>query len=162
VQTVLVFYFNTKLMKPSKPHIELWKCPECGRKFKRHGQTHSCRPFPLEQHFVNKPRGRLLFSKFKQAAKKQVGYFKLESLECCIHFVSIFTFAAVKILKDKIRVEFSLGRELKKRHITKSLQMSAHRYLYYVDILNEEGINDELLEWIKEASTEKKVKTGSV
>ena len=144
------------------PLIELWKCPKCGRKFERHEQTHSCRSFPLEQHFVNKPGGKLLFSKFKQAAKKQVGSFKLESLECCIHFVSTFTFAAVKILKDKIRVEFSLGRKLKNRHITKSLQISAYRYAYYIDILNEDGINDELLEWVKEASTEKKVKTRSV
>ncbi len=88
----------------------------------------------------------------------QVGSFKIESLECCIHLVSTFTFAAVKIFKDKIRVDFSLSRKLKNKRITDTVQMSAHRYLYVVDIMNEDEIEEELMTWIREAHDKKNKK----
>lgn len=140
----------------------LWTCPKCERRFARKGQAHSCRFFPLEQHFEGKPAGRLLYENFKRAVKKQVGSFKTESLECCIHFVSTFTFAAVKIFKDKICVDFSLSRKIKSKRIAKVVQMSAHRYLYVIDILNEDEIDEELMEWIQEAHDKKSKKTETV
>lgn len=89
------------------------------------------------------------------ALKRQLGDFKIESLECCIHFVSTFTFAAVKIFKNKIRVDFSLDQRLKNKRIKKSIQMSANRYLNYIDIINEDEINDEIIKWIQEAHDKK-------
>lgn len=149
-------------MKTKSEILKLWKCPKCGRQFERHGQSHSCRPFPLEQHFLGKPAGRLLYEKFKEAVKKQVGSFKIESLECCIHFVSTFTFAAVKIFKEKIRVDFSLSRKIKSKRINQYVQMSAHRYLYVIDIMYEDEIDNELMEWIQEANDKKRVKVDIV
>ena len=84
----------------------------------------------------------MLYEKFKQAVKKQVGSFKIESLECCIHFVSTFTFAAVKIFKDKIWIDFSLSRKIKSKRISRHVQMSAHRYLYALDIFNEDEMDE--------------------
>lgn len=83
--------------------------------------------------------------------KQRVGPFKVESLECCIHFVSTHTFAAVIILRNKIRVDFSLGRKMNNRRIVKSGPLSANRYVYYTDIFNEKDIDKELLDWIQEA-----------
>lgn len=93
----------------------------------------------------------MLYEKFKQGVKKQTGPFKIESLPCCIHFVSTVTFTAVKIFKDKIRVDFSLRHPIKSKRVSAPFQMSAHRYLYATDILQEDGINEELMEWILEA-----------
>ena len=149
-------------MKTKTKQIKLWTCPECGRQFERTGQAHSCKPFPLEQHFKGKPSGKLLFEKLKQAIKKQTGPFKIESLECCIHFVSTFTFAAVKIFKEKIRVDFSLSRKLNSQRINQFVQMSAHRYLYAIDILTENEIDDELMKWIEEALEKKHSKAEAV
>jgi hypothetical protein len=112
---------------------------------------HSCRRFPLKQHFEGKPRGRLLYEKLKLAVRKQIGAFKIESLECCIHFVRNFTFLAVKILKNKIRVDFTLSRNIKSKRVTKFLQMSPHRYLLVVDMVDENEIDGELVKWIQEA-----------
>ena len=130
---------------------ELWTCPKCGRQFERQGQSHSCRPYALEQHFIQKETGRLLYEVFKKAVEKQVGAFKIESLECCIHFVSTSAFVAVKIFKDKIRVDFSLSSPLKNERFSQYIQMSAHRYLYYVDITTVDEIDDELMRWVQEA-----------
>ena len=99
-----------------------------------------------------------MYKKFLRSVKRQVGAFKIESLECCVHLVSTFTFAAVKIFKDKIRVDFSLSRKLKNKRIADTVPMSAHRYLYVVDIMNEEEIDEELMRWIREAHDKKKKK----
>lgn len=83
--------------------------------------------------------------------KKELSPFKVESLPCCIHFVSTFTFAAVKIFKEKIRVDFSLSQLIKNDRFTHFTPMSAHRWLYGVDVMNEDDIDQELLEWIRQA-----------
>jgi uncharacterized C2H2 Zn-finger protein len=138
-------------LKTETEIAKLWKCPNCGRKFQRQKQSHSCKPYPIELHFKGKPGGKLLYEKLKTEIRNKVGFFKIESLECCIHFVSTFTFSAVKIFKDKIQVDFTLSRNLRTKRFSKFLQMSANRYLYYFDITTTSGIDDELLEWIREA-----------
>jgi len=134
---------------------KLWTCPTCKRKFARQRQPHSCRSFPLEQHFERKPLGKVLFDKLKSAMQREVGTFKIESLECCIHFVNSFTFAAVKIFRNKIRIDFSLSRKMKNKRITYFTPMSAHRFLYAIDVMKEEDIDQELMDWIQEACGEK-------
>lgn len=146
-------------MKAKSETIKLWSCPKCGRQFKRQGQSHSCRLFPVEQHFEGKPEGKQLYRIFKMAVRKHVGPFKIESLECCIHFVSTFTFVAVKILRDKISVDFSLSRKIRSNRISHVIQMSARRYLYVIDILKEDEIDEVLLKWIKEAINKNSNKT---
>ncbi len=130
---------------------QLWKCPKCGREFARKGQSHSCRTFPLDRHFAGKDSSRRLYEKFKAAVKKEVGAFKIESLECCIHLVRTFTFAAVKIMKDRIRIDFSLSHIIKSKRLKKPVPMSTHRFLYFVDITDESEIDRELLQWVREA-----------
>ena len=129
----------------------LWACPKCGREFERKGQSHSCRVFPLERHFEGKPGGKLLYEKFKQAVEKRIGLFKVDSVECCIHFVHSSTFLAVKVFKDKIQVEFGLNHPVESRRVGKFAQISANRYLHYVDVDTEDEIDEELMEWAQEA-----------
>lgn len=96
-----------------------------------------------------------MYDKLRTAIKNELGTFKVESLECCIHFVRTFTFAAVKIVRDKIRVDFSLSRKIKNNRISHVIPMSAHRQLYCVEVLKAEDIDKELLEWIREAHDKK-------
>lgn len=129
----------------------LWICPRCKRQFERQGQSHSCKLYPLNLHFRGKPESLSLYKAFKKAVKEKIGWFKTESLECCIHFVSSFTFAAVKIMKDKIRVSFTLGRKIKNNRLLDCVHISAHRYQYAVDIYTCEEIDHTLINWVQEA-----------
>ena len=142
-------------MKTAK--TALWTCPECNRQFERKGQSHSCHLFPVEKHFEGKPAGKLLYNQLKRAVKKQTGAFKTESLECCIHFVSTFTFAAVKIFRDKIKVDFSLNRKIQNGRIARVTRMSAHNWLYIINVFHENEIDTQLLGWIQEAHDRKKL-----
>lgn len=130
---------------------KLWKCPRCRRQFERKGQLHSCRVFPLRQHFYGKTPGKLLYNKLKLEIKRVTGPFRVESLECCIHFVSTFTFASVKIYRDKIQVHFTLDRKLKGSRLAAVTRYSANRYLHCINVYTNEEINEELISWIEEA-----------
>jgi hypothetical protein len=146
-------------MKPD-PAIKLWTCPKCGRQFVKSNQSHSCKIFPLEKHFEGKEKGHQLYLTLKQAIRKNIGPFKVDSVECCIHLVKASTFAAVKILRDKIRVDFTLTYKVKNKRLIALEQMSAYRYLYYMDINSAEQIDEELTGWLKEAYEERKQKAA--
>jgi len=77
--------------------------------------------------------------------------FKIESLACCIHFVSTFTFAAVKVFKDKISIDFSLNHKVINKRIKQITPMSKNRFLHCIDVFTETEINAELVGWIREA-----------
>ncbi len=93
----------------------------------------------------------MLYDDLKHKLEKAIGYFKIQSLECCIHFDNTTTFVAVKIFKNKIQVEFSLGYEIVSNRILKMTQLSAHQYLHFINITNKEQIDNEFIKWIQEA-----------
>jgi len=130
----------------------IWRCPKCGRRFEKTGQSHSCSVVPVEAHFKGKDKAAVaLYSELKEKIKKGVGRFKVDSIPCCIHFVSTSTFAAVRILKKKIRVTFTLDLEIESPRIYKSTRYSSGRFLHAVDIESRSQIDKELLGWISQA-----------
>ena len=83
--------------------------------------------------------------------EKKIGPLKVESLPCCIHFVSTYTFAAVYALRNKIRIHFTLDHELENLRIKKTSQISNTKYLYSVDIEKSDEIDEELISWLRQA-----------
>ena len=130
----------------------MWTCPECKREFLRKQQAHSCVHFPLENHFKNKGlAARPLFDSLVKAIEKEIGPVKIESLPCCIHLVSSYTFGAVWALKDKIRIDFRIDTKISDPRVSKEVQMSPNRFLYYLDIKDQQEIDDKLIAWLRKA-----------
>lgn len=138
-------------MPSAKETKKLWTCPKCKRKFEKEGQSHSCTVYPVAKHLKGKEVGTRLYNALSSKIKKEIGKFRIESLPCCIHFVSTHTFAGVYVLKDKIRIHFTLSRKLESPRISNFSQMSAKRYLYSMDIKDEKGMDKELMGWLKES-----------
>jgi len=130
---------------------KLWQCPKCKREFAKKNQAHSCVSFPLENHFKNKAYAKELFEYLKDKIETKVGPLKIESLPCCIHLVSHYTFGAVWALKDKIRIDFRTNYLIKSKKIWKMIKMSRNRYLYYFEIKDKKEIDKELINWISKA-----------
>lgn len=133
----------------------LWTCPKCKRKFKKRNQSHSCTVYPVAKHLNGKEKAKKLYNALTTQMKKEVGRFRIESLPCCIHFVSTCTFAAVYALRDKIRIHFTLDHKLESPRISRFSQISAKRYMYSIDIKDEGEPDKELFGWIKQASKTK-------
>jgi len=130
---------------------KLWKCPKCKREFAKTRQQHSCTIYDIDKHFAGKDYARKLFNFLVSEINKKVGKIKIESLPCCIHFVSNYTFGAAWALKDGIRIDFRLDHKIDTKKSYKVNHISANRYLYYLDIKNKKEIDSEFLTWIKEA-----------
>ncbi len=135
--------------------LKLWTCPKCNRQFVRQNQSHLCKIFLFENHFVGKAKGKLLYEKLIGRLTKQLGSFKVQSSACCIHLDKYSTFAAVKIFPSKILVECSLGYELTSSRIAKIVQLSANQYLHHININSAAEIDNELMEWLEEAYSNK-------
>lgn len=129
----------------------MWQCEKCKREFQKTNQSHSCRPFPLPQHFKGKEKARELFDYLKAQIEKKIGPVKIESLECCIHFVGNYTFGACWALKDKIRIDFRVDYPIQTKREHKLNKISANRYLYYFDIYEKSEIDAELLNWMHDS-----------
>ncbi|MDD3773981.1 MAG: DUF5655 domain-containing protein [Patescibacteria group bacterium] len=129
----------------------MWQCPKCKREFARVNQSHSCVVFSLENHFRGKEQARKLFDFLITQIKNKIGPVKIESLPCCIHFVSSFSFGACWALKDRIRIDFRVDEKIKTKRSFKMKQISVNRYMYYFDIFDKKEINAEILGFIKTA-----------
>lgn len=133
----------------------IWKCPKCGREFEKKNQQHSCTFYPLDKHFKGKEEiAGPLYNTLKAKIEKDIGPFKVESLPCCIHFVkasSVYTFAAVYALRDRIRIHFGSNREMKSPRIDKSAKTSASKYMHSIDVKNAKEIDTELISWLRQA-----------
>jgi hypothetical protein len=129
----------------------MWKCQKCGREFPRQNQTHSCKIWPIENHFKNKELARSLFDEFVKRIREDVGEFEVRSLQCCIHLDTHFTFVAVFPMKDRIRLHFSVDHKIESPRIAEWSQYSKKRFMHRVEIKNREEINIEIIKWIKEA-----------
>lgn len=141
---------------------KLWKCPECGRQFERQGQRHSCKTVPLDFHFDRKKKEKLLYTRLIDVLQKEVGPFDVEVLRCCIHLVHPSTFAAVRIMRNKIRIDFTMPYKVSHPRLIFSAQVSAHRYLYYVDVADPGEMDGELMDWISEAYHREKEQPAEV
>lgn len=130
---------------------KLWQCPKCKREFAKTKQQHSCKFYPIEKHFENKEYAWELFGYLKKQIEKNIGSLKIESLPCCIHFVSSYTFGACWALKDRIRIDLRLDKKITTKKIHKMIKISPNRYMYYFDILKKEEIDSELLSWLRQA-----------
>lgn len=128
-----------------------WRCPKCRREFGKVNQAHSCVKYPLLRHFQNKPLAKALFTDLKTKIRKTIGPVKVESLPCCIHLVSSYTFSGAWAMKNGLRMDFRLSRAIKSQRFWKTLRMSPNRYLYYVEVGKKPEIDAELLRWLKEA-----------
>jgi hypothetical protein len=128
----------------------LWKCKKCKREFAKKNQAHSCVSYPLDNHFKGKIYAKELFTYLKDKIEENVGQIKIESLPCCIHLVSNYTFGAVWAMKDKIRIDFRTNFQITSKRVWKMVQMSPNRYLYYFEIKKKEEVDGELLGWIKD------------
>ena len=129
----------------------MWQCPKCKREFIKNNQSHSCVLFPIGNHFKNKESSKLLFENLIDTINRKVGEVKIESLPCCIHLVSSYTFSGVWILKDRVRMDFRTNYKIKSDKVLKEISLSKNRNLYYIEIKDETDIDDELLKWIKDS-----------
>lgn len=128
----------------------MWTCPKCKRIFTKTKQPHSCHLIPLEEHFKNKEKVKIIFDCLVKKIG-DIGQCKIISLPCCIHLFGQYDFLAALPKKDKLEIRFSLDRVLASPRLKHSVPVSSKYYKNCIEIKKIKEIDEELLSWIKEA-----------
>lgn len=129
----------------------MWTCPKCSRVFQKTKQVHSCRTVPLDQHFKNKEKALEIYHALREQVTKRVGACREISLPCCIHWFGHYDFIALLPKKDKLEVRFSLDRKIEDPRIYTTVPLSSDTYKNCLYLQDENDINTDILNWIKES-----------
>lgn len=130
----------------------MWQCPKCSRTFKKNNQTHSCKIYTQEEHLKNKDDSiKELYFTLLSIIKEQIGDYKIDSIQCCIHLVFQSTFIAIKPQKSNLKIFFVSKEPIKSKRIIKQEKYSSNRTNNTLKISKIEDIDNELIDWFKEA-----------
>jgi hypothetical protein len=128
-----------------------WTCPECNRTFKNTNQSHSCVKKSLDAHFIRKePQVRATYDAL-ESRLKAIFDFQISPVINAIMFASESTFLAIKPKKSWIDLEFVLDREANEFPIHKTAKVSHTRYAHFIRIQEPKDVDDQLIDWIKNA-----------
>jgi hypothetical protein len=127
-----------------------WRCPTCGRTFRRTAQQHSCRRVPLEDH-LKAGDARSRFEQLLAVVRRDVGPCEVLSLPCCIHLVGSYDFLAVLPRPERLEIHLALERELDDPRILASNRLSATSWMHRVDLRTDADLDELFLDWVREA-----------
>ena len=131
-----------------------WICPRCGRQFANANQSHSCKSeVAIASHFEGRPRW--MRTAFDRLANKLGDSIRVSGVAKGIHLAARSTFAGITMTKEKMRVEFLLGREINSPRIFKKEKLSATRIAHHVELTDARGADAELIAWLKASRDER-------
>lgn len=129
----------------------MWVCPECGRKFTRNKQSHSCIQYDPDFLFAGKGdqvRGlyAVLISRIQEFGEVDIHIVKWN-----ITIRHLSTFLSVMIERDHLTLVFISAEPVDEFPVYQNHQRSAHRYSNVVKVESLDEIDDQLIRWLKQA-----------
>ncbi len=129
----------------------MWSCPECGRKFARNRQSHSCIQYNLDTQFQGKePITRELFDILVDNCKK-LGEIEVYPGKYYITLRRLSTFVSVMAEKNHLTITFLSGRPVEEFPVYQNYQYSSHRWANLLKVESAEELDNQLFCWLKEA-----------
>lgn len=128
-----------------------WTCPVCKREFRHANQWHSCARLSPEDH-LRKASARVaaMYEKLLRDIRTLEGV-NIDAVKAGIMVKAPATFLAVKVKKDRLEIEFQLGREAPIDVVYKSLRISKKRFLHRAVLEEPPDVSAELLRCLKES-----------
>jgi hypothetical protein len=105
----------------------------------------------LEDHLAQGDAMRPVFDELLLRVRREIGGAEIVGLPCCIHLRGTHDFLAVLPRKAWLEVRFSLRREIRHPRIKQATRTSSSRYKHRTDVATVQDIDDELLDWLREA-----------
>lgn len=129
----------------------LWTCPDCGRKFAKRNQWHSCRVRSVDDHLEGKnPQLRRTYDVLI-ANLEGFGPFRVDAVQTSINFISKHHFGGIVVQNSALRVGFMAGREIESARIVRVQRLGPNRVGHSVRLRSPDDIDEELLDWLREA-----------
>ena len=107
--------------------------------------------FSVQSHFQNKDKVVQEIYERLLSKVEQCGPVSEDPKKTSIHLVNRTAFAGVATRKAAINLTIKGDHELSSSRVTKSEQVSSHRFHYEVKLTSPADVDSELIGWLKEA-----------
>ena len=137
---------------PVKPRRgQLWKCPECGREFRRAKQWHSCAAKGLAEHFRGRdPHLRGVFDMLVSKLRK-LGPVKVDPVKTSINLTAGRHFAGVTVRGTFLRVGFFAPKRIVDPRIVHVERVGPNLFGHSVVVESIADVDGQLLAWLADA-----------
>jgi hypothetical protein len=126
-------------------------CPQCGRRFARPKQAHSCQVRKIDDHFRGKgPELRNVFDALCTALKR-TGPLRVDAVESTINLVSTHHFGGVAVRRHHLRLGFLADRTIRDARIVRAERVGPHRISHHVALRSIDELDAQLLGWLAAA-----------
>jgi hypothetical protein len=129
----------------------MWICQECGRKFARNNQTHSCVQYHPEEMFFGKSEHvqglyNVLIDKIKEFGEVEV-----HSAKWNVTVRRLSMFSSILIEKNHLTVVFLTSEPIDEFPVYQNYQHTKTKFSNLVKIETVDEIDDQLIRWLKQA-----------
>ena len=136
---------------------EAWKCPICGRRFTRKNQPHSCELFSLKKHHFKRgsPLTVQMYHQFIHIFQ-DFGPILVESLKHIIAIKKNSQFCTIQMQKAALKIIFRSLTLFPSQRLTRmsQSQQEDNYYYYQIKIQALEDMDEELIDWFRQAYEE--------
>jgi hypothetical protein len=129
----------------------MWICPECGRKFARNKQSHSCIEYDPEIVFFGKGEDSRKLYNLLIGRVKEFGEIEVHTAKWNVTVRRLSTFLSVIIEKNHLTLVFISKDPIDEFPVYQNHHHSNSRFSNVVKIESEDEIDDQLLRWLKQA-----------
>ena len=132
-----------------------WVCPECGRQFGRHKQSHECAPaMSLEDYFATGPAHERPIFDAVMAHIETLGPVHVEPVSVGIFIKRPRKFAELRPKQKWVALSFVLSRTVDHPKIARKMQGSAARTHHVVNLRSPADVDDDVRGWLTESYLE--------
>jgi hypothetical protein len=129
-----------------------WDCPECGRRFRRAGQSHECSPaMSLDEYFATGPEWERPIFEAVMAHLGSLGPVHVEPVSVGIFLKRAQSFAQLRPMTRWVALSFGLPREIRSSKISRKVIAYGSRYHHVVNVRSAEDVDDDVRAWLTEA-----------
>jgi hypothetical protein len=129
-----------------------WDCPDCGRRFRRAGQSHECSPaMSLDEYFATGPDWERPIFEAVMAHLGTVGPVHVEPVSVGIFLKRAQSFAQLRPMTRWVALSFGLPREVRSSKISRKVIAYGSRYHHVVNVRTPADVDDDVRAWLTEA-----------
>lgn len=129
----------------------MWICPECGRKFARNRQGHSCIHYDPELLFLGKSEHVRKLCDTLIDRVREFGEIDVYSGKWNLTVRRLSTFLSIMIEKNHLTLVFISAEPIDEFPVYSSYHHTASRYHHAVKIESVDEIDGQLMRWLKQA-----------
>lgn len=129
----------------------MWICPECGRKFARNKQSHSCIEYDPEDLFSGKGDEIRDIYNVLISRVKEFGDVEIHSGKWNMTVRRLSTFLSIMIEKSHLTLVFISESPIDEFPVYQNYHHSGSRFSNSVKIESTDEIDEQLIRWLKQA-----------